>query len=59
MTAITHKIKWPHNQVVLRDHMTNEKRILYYHNAYGHKIWQDDNLTWAYKVTWPYNHVIL
>ena len=39
-----------------------ETFYFYYHNAYGHKTWQDDDLSWVtstHKVTWPYNHVVL
>ena len=35
---------------------------LHYQSAYGHHTWQDGNLPWwalAYKVTWPFNHVVL
>ena len=35
---------------------------LHYHIAYGHQNWQDDNLPSsipAYKVTWPFDYVVL
>ena len=35
---------------------------LHNHNAYGHKMWQDDDLPWVtstQKVTPPFNHVAL
>ena len=59
----THKVKWPYNDLVLWDHMTNKKYcVLHYRNGFGLKTWLDDDLLWvtsAYKVTWPYNHVVL
>ena len=33
----------------------------HYHNAYGHKTWQDCDLSWAAftdKVSWSYNYVV-
>ena len=59
----THKVKWPYNDLVLWDHMTNKKYcVLHYRNGFGLKTGLDDDLLWvtsAYKVTWPYNHVVL
>ena len=39
-----------------------QKTYLYYHNAYGHQIWQDCGLPWEapiHKITWPFDHAVL
>ena len=57
--APTHKVTWPFDHVVLRDHLTKLKTLnLQDKNAYDHHILQNGNFP-AHKILWHFDHMVL